>query len=131
MYRYLDHTADLRAELTAPDFAALLGEAVALVRDILVGSSPVEARAERSFELAGGDEAERLFRCVRELVYLADSEGFLPAELRVEQGGVVVAGERLDPTRHRVERQVKAVTRHGLVCARAGDGWRAELVFDL
>lgn len=131
MHRYLDHTADLRAELVAPDFAALLDEAVALVRELLVGDSPVAARTERRFALAGEDEAEQLFRFVRELVYLADSESFLPAAVGVEARAVRVAGERFDPARHGLERQVKAVTRHGLLCERVADGWRAELVFDL
>lgn len=131
MRRYLDHTADLRAEIEAPDFEALLGEVVGLVREILVGDSPVEPRVERNVSLEETEPGERLFRFVRELVYLADTEGFLPAGLRLEGAHASVAGETFDPARHVAERQVKAVTRHQFHCERGELGWRAGLVFDL
>lgn len=131
MRRFLDHTADLRAEIAAADFEALLGEAAALVREILVGASAVEPRDERRMILDAGEEGEDLFRFVRELVYLADHEAFLPAAARIEGDMAVIAGERYDAGRHVSERQVKAVTRHQFLCARDAGGWRATLVFDL
>lgn len=134
MHRLLAHTADLRAELTAADLAGLYVEAAALVRELLVGDSAVEPREERRFALDAldrGGESERFFRFVRELVYLADAEQFLPARAAVEGGDAIVAGERFDAARHRVERQIKAVTRHQFRCEPTAGGWRAEIVFDL
>jgi SHS2 domain-containing protein len=134
MRRLLAHTADLRAELAAPELSGLYAEAAALVRELLVGDCTVEPREERRFELdafARGDESERFFRFVRELVYLADAEQFLPARASVSSGEVIVAGERFDAGRHRVERQIKAVTRHQFRCEPCAGGWRAEIVFDL
>jgi SHS2 domain-containing protein len=131
VHRLLAHTADLRAELAAADFAALCGEAAALVRELLVGSSVVAPRERRVVVLAGDDEGERFFRFVRELVYLFDAHRFLPAAVRVSAGAVELAGEPLDAARHVVERQLKAVTRHQYRYERAPDGLRAELVFDL
>jgi SHS2 domain-containing protein len=129
--RLLAHTADLRAELSAPDFAALSAEAAALVRELCVGASAVEAREERRFALEGGDDAERFFRFVRELLYLADAERFLPAGCTLALGEARVAGERFDPTRHVAERQLKALTRHRYRFERTESGLAAELVFDL
>lgn len=128
--RLLAHTADLRAELEAPDEAGLYAEAAALVRELLVGDSPVEEREEVRFEPETDDEAERFFRFVRELVYLADAESFLAASARID-GGVLLRGERFDPARHVAERQIKALTRHHFVFRRGREGARAELVFDL
>lgn len=131
VHRLLAHTADLRAELAAPDFAALCEEAVALVRELLVGASPVAPRQRRRVELAGDDDAERFFRFVRELVYLADAERFLPAACAPDGGAVAVEGEPFDPARHRAERQIKALTRHRYRYERDAAGVRAELLFDL
>lgn len=131
MRRLLAHTADLRAELAAADLAGLYGEAVALVRETLVGDSPVAALEERRVTPAAEDEAERFFRFVRELVYLFDAEGFLPAAVRLEGDRAVVAGERFDARRHVAERQVKALTRHRFRFERTSAGLGAELVFDL
>jgi SHS2 domain-containing protein len=132
MWRLLAHTADLRAEVAAASFEALCGQAIDLVRETLVGSSPVGSVERRLVRFEGDDEAERFFRFVRELVYLADAERFLPASGTPADGGFEVSGERFDPARHVAERQVKALTRHRYGYARdAGGGVRAELVFDL
>jgi SHS2 domain-containing protein len=128
--RLLAHTADLRAELAAPDEAGLYAEAAALVRELLVGASPVEEREEVRLESETDDEAERFFRFVRELVYLADAQSFLAASAQID-GGVLLRGERFDPARHVAERQIKALTRHHFLYRRGPEGASAELVFDL
>ena len=129
-FDYLPHTADLKAVLHAPDIDRLYTEAAALVRDALVGESPVEASLVHELRLDTDDPAERLFRFVRELVFLYDAEGFLPAE--VEAGVPLrVIGERFDSGRHHSERQIKALTRHEFTLDRRPDGWRAVLLFDL
>lgn len=130
-HRLLAHEADLRAELVAPDLGSLCEEAVTLVRELLVGASPVAARAQRLLPLAGEDDAERFFRFVRELVYLADSETFLPAGCTLAGDEAELTGERFDPARHVAERQLKAVTRHRYRFERTPAGLVAELVFDL
>lgn len=130
MHRLLPHTADLKAEIEAADLPSLFSEAVTLVRETLVGDSPVNAVQERRLACEGPNEAEKLFRFVRELLFLYEVEGFLPATVRC--GDVaVVAGEDLDPSRHRAERQIKALTRHQFHLERTAQGYRATLVFDL
>jgi SHS2 domain-containing protein len=42
-----------------------------------------------------------------------------------------VRGAPFDPERHGGGTEVKAVTRHGLVVERAGEGWRARVLLDL
>lgn len=129
-YRFLPHTADLRAAIEAPDLDGLYQSAADMLRDVLVGQSRVEARERRAIELPTADEAERLYRFLRELLFLHDTERFLPA--RVEPApSRAVWGETFDPNRHVAERQLKAVTRHGLSCRREDETWRAEVLFDL
>lgn len=132
----MGHTADLRCTVEAVDREALYSTALDLVRDIVVGRSLVEPVEQRIVELHHGEEPERFFRFVRELVYLYDSDGFLPADLEPEEhagaGTVVrVRGERFDANRHTSERQIKALTRHGYVLERRAEGYHAELLFDL
>ena len=129
-YEFLPHTADLRARLRGETLPSLYQAGADLVRDILVGGSPVEAREERSFPLEGESDAERFFRFVRELAFLFDAEQFLPATVTLE-GEANVVGETFDPQRHTSERQLKAVTRHGYTFEHDAAGYRAELVFDL
>lgn len=130
-FTFLPHTADLRAEVTGSDIAALYQSAVDLVRNIVVGSSPVGAATERGVDIPPGPEAERFFAFVRELVFLIDSEGFLPGRVTMEEDQVRLVGDVFDPARHHLERQIKAVTRHGYRFEHDRHHLRAELVFDL
>ncbi len=129
-YAYLPHTADLRVQLAAPNLPALYQTATEALREILVGSCPVAERERRSLVIDAEGEAERFFRFVRELLYLYDSEAFVPARVTVD-GTLTVAGEPFDPARHTSERQLKAVTRHGFRFGRSASGYEAEMVFDI
>jgi SHS2 domain-containing protein len=136
-HAYLAHTADLRASVSGVDLDSLYQSAADLVREILVDGSTVAPGQERRIAAEGDDDAERFFRFVRELLYLYDCEGFLPARAALAGGGdgpagsVAVGGERFDPARHTAERQVKALTRHGYRFERTPAGYEAELLFDL
>lgn len=129
-YRLLPHTADLRAAIDAATPGDLYDTAVQLVREILIGQGQVRPRRERRIRLDTDDLGERVFRFVRELLYLYDSEGFLPSAV-ARQDPLAVAGESFDPERHDSQHQVKALTRHGYIFRQDGDGFHIELVFDL
>jgi SHS2 domain-containing protein len=126
----LPHTADARAAIDAPNLEAAYRDAVTLVRSMLVGASPVEATVTRQLPPEGEDEAERFFRFVRDLVFLNDAEGFVPAVL-LSVEPPCVGGEAFDPARHVIEHGVKALTRHRFRFERTVSGYRAEMVFDL
>jgi len=97
----------------------------------LVPCVGVEPRRTRRIDLVGADDGERLFRYLRELVYLADAEGFLPAAVTLDDAAAAVAGERFDAARHVAQRQLKALTRHQFALDRDDHGYRCRMVFDL
>lgn len=135
-YELLPHTADIRAVLRGADLAAVYCSAVDLLRNLLVGNSPVLERASVTIELEADDDGERLFRFIRELLYLNDVDGFVPARLAAAEslaaGAVLsVAGECFDPARHVVYHQPKAITRHAFAFRRTRAGVEVEMVFDL
>ena len=129
-FTLLPHTADLRASIVGADLHELYQSGVDLVRDTLIGSSSVEPRAARQITLDASDAAEHFFRFLRELVYLYDVEGFLPAVVDTTDP-LVVAGEPFDPERHGSQHQVKAVTRHGYTFDERDGTYAVEVIFDL
>jgi len=126
-YRLVPHTADIAVELVAPDEAGLRAAGIDALRDLLVGSSPVQALVERPIEPQGRDVAERLVRFLEEALYLYSTEQFVPAQA----GPAGVLGEPFDPTRHAALREVKAVTYHGATVRRDSVGLTATLVLDV
>lgn len=126
-YRHLPHTADIAIEIVAPDEAGLRAAGIDALRELLVGSSPVQALAERPIEPQGQDVAERLVHFLEEALYLYAAEQFVPGRA----GPAGVLGEPFDPARHTAQREVKAVTYHGATVRRGDTGLSATLVFDV
>ena len=95
VYELLEHTADVKVRLWAPDLAGLYASAVEMMRGVLVGESPGEGRAAVELAPEVDDAGERFFRFVRELVYLHDVERFVPSCL-TGMDPPTVAGEAFD-----------------------------------
>lgn len=126
-YRLLPHTADIAVELRAPDEAGLREAGVEALRELLVGSSPVHALAERPIEPRGADATERLVHFLGDVLYLYDTERFVPARA----GPAGVLGEPFDPARHVAIREVKAVTHHGAEVQTRPEGLVVTIIFDV
>jgi SHS2 domain-containing protein len=137
-YRLVDHTGDLALEIWAPDLEGLHDAAArALFESILDLASvlPADRVVLRVAEAA--DPADRLVRFLSELLFLHETQDWLfcGAQVLELSDTALVAegiGERFDSSRHRIERQVKAVTYHRLRLERVEGGlWRASVVLDL
>lgn len=134
-YRFLPHTGDIRVAIEAPTLESLYADATEIVRQLLV-DGPVEERDHWQLAVNGLDAAEILLGFLRELLYRFDTDRIVPARVQIDTADAthlegILYGERFDPTKHEAQPEVKAVTRHGLVVERHGDGWRAEVVFDV
>jgi SHS2 domain-containing protein len=139
-YRFLPHTADIRATIDAPTFRRLLEDLVQVLRELVAGDPPVEPRSGRLIAIEAPDAPELILRLSREVLDAFQIDGFVPARLEVDtlspppkppalRGRIV--GEPFDPARHDVRPEVKAVTRHGLLAEPTARGWHAELLFDV
>lgn len=53
--------------------------------------------------------------------------------MRVGRCGVAATAwaEPVDPKRHELDMEIKAITYHGLKVERDGDGWLAEVIVDI
>jgi len=126
-YRFVPHTADVAAELRAESELGLYQAGVDALRELLLGTSPVRSLEERPIAVRGADPTERLVRFLGDVLYLYDTERFVP-DRALPLG---VSGEPFDPARHHALREVKAVTYHGAAVLRDGEGYRATIVFDV
>jgi SHS2 domain-containing protein len=136
MYRFLPHTADIKVAIEAASLEELLADATVIVRGLLAGKGSVETKEERRVTATGADPSEVLLHYLQELLYLFDTEGFLPATVDTDrftgnEAAARVGGEVYDRARHEHQPEVKAVTRHGLRVERRAEGWYAEVVFDV
>jgi SHS2 domain-containing protein len=93
----------------------------------------------RRIELANPALDLLLFDFLGELIYHKDAEGLLlgleRVAVREAPGGyrleAEAAGEAVDPARHALGVDVKAVTLHRLAVERTPQGWQATVVLDV
>ena len=136
MYELFEHTADLGLRVRAADLDTLFAEAAAcLFSAVLEDIGTVEPRQSVTVELAGTDREFLLFDWLRDLLLKCDEDHlvFGRFEVQVRDDGLtgVAWGEPLDPARHLLAHEVKAITYHELKVVRDGDAWLAEVIVDI
>ena len=135
-WQLVDHTADVALRIEAPSREALFEEAAQALMSLIVEEpASVEERETLDFELAADDPADLLFDWLQTLLVAVELRRVLLRRFRVTLDGpglrASASGERIDPVRHRLAHEVKAITYHALAVRATRDGWQAEVVVDV
>ena len=136
MYEYFEHTADLGIRVRAADLNGLFAEAAtALFAAVVDGLDTVRLTQPVEIAVEGTDREYLLFDWLRELLFRLDADHLLLArfDVKVAESGLKATawGEPIDPARHVLSHEVKAITYHGLRVEQDPDGWIAEVIVDI
>jgi SHS2 domain-containing protein len=136
MYEFFEHTADIGLRVHASDLNTLMTDAARAVFAVIVTNPEAVRPAERvDFEIAGEQLDDLLHDWLSELLVSFDTRHILFGRFEVNKHATGLTasawGERLDPARHHVGMEVKAITYHGLRVEREGQGWLAEVIVDI
>jgi SHS2 domain-containing protein len=136
MYETFEHTADLGLRVSAPDFESLFAEAGRGLFSMLVENlDDVQPLQSVEFEVPGAEIDYLFFDWLTELLYCYESRRLLLCKFRVsrdEQGiRAVASGEPVDPKRHSLTHEVKAITYHQLEVQQTAECWSAEVIVDI
>lgn len=135
-FELFDHTADIGLRVYGGTPAELFTNAAQGMFSIIVKQEEVRNKEERSVKIDGGDYGDLLVSWLSELLYQFDTEGKLWSEFEISDINerrlqAVLRGEQVDPKRHELKTEIKAVTYHGLRVQNTADGWVAEIIFDI
>jgi SHS2 domain-containing protein len=136
MYEYFDHTADVGIRLSAPDLKTLFADAGRALMGLFVENiDEVRPEQEFNFQVAGTAHDYLLFDWLSELIRHFESTGVVLSrfEVQVTADGITARGwgEPLDPQRHHLGNEVKAVTYHQLIVAPTDGGWTGQVILDI
>src|SRR5262245_45457168 len=136
MYEVFEHTADLGLRIAAPDLETLLVDAArGLFATIIANLDVVQPVQTVEISVAGREPDYLLFDWLSDLRYVCETRRVVLAELPVtltETGVTGTArGEPLNPARHVLAHEVKAITYHGLRVEQTAAGWEAEVIVDI
>jgi SHS2 domain-containing protein len=141
-YRYREDiaTADAAFEAWGPTLEAMFVAAADATMNVMVSDLRTIARVDRRTLRAAAEEVDMLlFELLQELIFYKDAERLL---LRVpdvnieEQSGQFMLhaeayGEEINPAKHDLIVDVKAVTLHRFKVGPISGGWEAFVILDL
>ena len=138
-YAFIDHTADVAADLEGGTLPELFRFAAQALTDTVTDLAAVRASVTQPVTAEAGTVEDLLVDWLNELVYRFEVRNMLTATADVtiaERDGRwrldgSVSGEPFDPDRHPSRVQVKSATYHGLSVTRDAGTWRARIVLDI
>lgn len=138
-YEFIDHTADVAADLTGQTVEELFTSAAQALTDTITHLDAVRPLVTQSVTLESGALADLLVDWLNELLYRFEVQNMLVSDATVTIAsaadrwhlGGTIAGEPFDPARHPSRVLVKSATYHGLSVTREHGTWRARIVFDI
>ncbi|MCS6805449.1 MAG: archease [Acidobacteriota bacterium] len=141
-YRYLEDiaTADVALEAWGDTLEELFIAAADATMNVMVSDlNTIHDQVRRTISVESHALDLLLFRFLQEFVFYKDAEQLLLRAQRVviRQDGerhtaeAQVYGERLDPSKHELVVDVKAVTLHRFQVERTARGWQAQVILDI
>ncbi|HBO44102.1 MAG TPA: protein archease [Planctomycetaceae bacterium] len=136
MFEVFEHTADLGIHVEAESLSELLIEAARALTSVLAANpEAIEPVTEVAVSLDAAKPEDLLIDWLSEWLYRFSAEHMLFTRFEVvEHDGRIAArawGEAVDPARHQLDTEVKAVTYHRLRVEQTEAGWTAEVILDL
>ncbi len=141
-YRYLPDIAiaDIAFEAWADTSEGLFVAAADATMNVMVGDlSSIRECEERALRAEEAELDMLLFQLLQELIFFKDAEKLL---LRIKEIKIrrledrfaleaKACGEELDPSRHDLVVDVKAVTLHRFCVENTAQGWKATVILDI
>jgi SHS2 domain-containing protein len=130
VYEWRSHTAEIELAIEAESEERVFEEALAAFAELVtLDSAGDELRHEVS--IVADDRGSLLVAWLEELIFLADTESFVPERAERLRLSATTLAATLVGRRARVEPLVKAATYHGLHFACEHGMWHARIVLDV
>ncbi|HSB51824.1 MAG TPA: archease [Dissulfurispiraceae bacterium] len=135
-FEVLDISGDAGVRATGASRQEALRDAAAGMYSLITDLSSVETRNTLQVSVTSDSPEGLLVRYLNELIFHFDTYGFIGREVDAILTGdfsltATVRGEAFDIARHERRVMIKAATYHNVRFEESGDGWIAEVMFDI
>jgi SHS2 domain-containing protein len=140
MVRIVEHSGDLEIIASGSDELEAIANASGGLISQIVPLDCIFEREHRSIVAAGDTDADRIIAFLNELLYLVFTQHWLPRRVRTlsrcnrhgcRELEAVLTGEPVDPARHDLKYDIKAVTYHRFNIVNTPAGVTLSFVCDL
>ena len=135
-FEVLDHPADIGIKVKGETLEELFINAAIGTSSLIIDLKAIEQKEIKKINLQGKNLEDLFIKCLDEIIYLFDSEGFLPKSVKVEtihelSLRAIFQGEKFNKNKHEIKLYLKAVTYHQLEIKQTKEGWEAKVYFDV
>lgn len=146
-FESFDHTADVGLRVRGKDLKELFVHAAEGLFDLIAEQKKGSVGRHRGLPLPikviAPSLEELLVAWLRELIYLSSTRRMVFFDFKIkrmdEDGHICppiwvqaeIFGEKIDPKKHILKKEVKAVTYHELSLKKTHGGWVAEVILDV
>ncbi|OGC00619.1 hypothetical protein A2V82_01825 [candidate division KSB1 bacterium RBG_16_48_16] len=134
--RFIDHTGDIGIQLEADSPEEIFELSAQTMFEIICPSAKARPLRQYRIDIKEDDLEQLWVSWLSHLNVLFQTEQFLLAaidSIKIENNSLqaVVNGDCVDPVKHRVELEIKAVTYHKMYIRHDNNRWRAQVIFDI
>ncbi|HXG51874.1 MAG TPA: archease [candidate division Zixibacteria bacterium] len=135
-YRIIPRQSELAVRIVGESQSELFANAGFALFDLMTELDKVEVKERVQLEVDGADLDDLMVNWTRELLYLYQGSGYLLREFLVREASETrvraeVCGEKIDPDRHEIKREIVGVALHQSRLQKTGNQWTAQLVFEI
>jgi SHS2 domain-containing protein len=135
-FEIIDHTADVGIVAYGANVEELFSNAALALFSLITELESVEEKLHLDLEVISEGRDSLLVEWLNELIYLFDAKHILFNRFDIEslthnQLKATCYGEDFDPMKHKIKVGVKAATYHMLKLDKDGDGYKAQIIFDI
>ncbi len=142
-FQKTDHTSDEGIKVWGSTGKELFEEAARGLISIIVDQNTVESIEVLKFDIKSESLEGLLLQWLREIIFLVEIERMVFSRFQIERENISlrnansfflyasIEGEKINPLRHRICKEIKSVTRHGLYIKKGNPWWEANILFDV
>jgi SHS2 domain-containing protein len=134
-YRVTARQSELAVRVSGKSQTELFANAAFALFDVMTDIDKVEVKERLPLEVEGADTDDLMVNWTRELLYLFQGSGYLLKEFNIRDAKTTsvsaeVCGEKIDPDRHEIKKEIHGVAYHQSRMQKTGDQWTAQLIFE-
>ncbi|HEX2387383.1 MAG TPA: archease [Candidatus Binatia bacterium] len=135
-YKTFSRSSELAVKISGDSQAELFANSGFALFDIMTQMDKVQDNEHLTLEVEGADRDDLMVNWMRELLYLYQGSSFLLKEVVVQEVKDTyirgeVQGEKFDPDRHEMKREISAVSPQQGRMEKTGSQWTAQVILEL
>ncbi|MAG47487.1 hypothetical protein CL617_02680 [archaeon] len=137
-YKFIEHTADVAFEIKDKTLDELFeSAALATEQTMIKDLKTIKTTTTKKIKLKADDLEELLFNFLQELIFLKDAKLLLFSKfkIKIDQDNnsltAELKGEKLNPKKHELLVDVKAITYHKFKLEKVKNSWESFIILDV